>query len=207
MSGMPDFEHAREYALDRLARDIPAHLSYHSLEHTRDSVVPAVERLAALSGVDGETLLLLRTAAYFHDIGWVVPPGNGPHELHGIRIAGEVLPGFGYTAAQVRIIADMILATRLPQSPRNLPEQLLADADLDVLGREDFWEWNHKLRAEMAVFGHAISDEAWYVEQRSFLQAHHYWTPAARQLRDPGKQKHLETIASLLAQAHNQAMG
>jgi uncharacterized protein len=201
MSGLPDFDRARQYALDRLASEIPARLCYHSLEHTRDSVVPAVERLAALSGVEGEVLLLLRTAAYYHDLGWVVPAGNVPHELNGIRIARDVLPGFGYSPDQVQVITDMILATRLPQSPQNLAEQLLADADLDVLGREDFWDWNVKLRREMAGSGHAVSDEAWYVEQLNFLQSHQYWTPAAHQLRDGGKQKHLATIAALLSQA------
>ena len=198
MTERPNFEGARQYALDRLAHELPPNLHYHSLEHTRDSVAPAVDRLAALSGVDGEVLLLLRTAAYYHDIGWVVPPGNGPHELLGIGIAHEALPGFGYNPAQVEVIAGMIMATCLPQAPHNLPEEILADADLDVLGRDDFWEWNRRLRAEMEASGRVVGDEEWYAEQQHFLQEHHYWTAAARGLRDAGKQKHLAMIADLL---------
>ena len=67
----PDFERAKEYALKRLEKELPPDLLYHNLEHTRDIVVPAVERLAAMEGIEGEALLLLRTAAYYHDLGFV----------------------------------------------------------------------------------------------------------------------------------------
>src|SRR5207253_7236261 len=86
----PDFESARQYALERLERDLSPKLFYHSLAHTRDDVVPAVERLAATEGITGEPLLLLRTAAYFHDLGHVKQSAN--HEAISIEFAREVLP-------------------------------------------------------------------------------------------------------------------
>ena len=52
----PDFEQARRYALKRLGQELPAVLTYHSMEHTRDDVVPAIEQLAAMEGVEGEEL-------------------------------------------------------------------------------------------------------------------------------------------------------
>lgn len=95
----PDFESARAYALIRLARELPEIVTYHSLQHTRDDVVPAAERLAHAEGVNGEDLLLLRTAAYFHDLGFVVRREG--HELAGAEIAAQVLPTFGYTPEQI----------------------------------------------------------------------------------------------------------
>lgn len=41
MMGQPDFEQAVQYALGRLERELSLKLCYHSLEHTRDDVVPA----------------------------------------------------------------------------------------------------------------------------------------------------------------------
>lgn len=193
---VPNFEQARRYALERLERDLPATYLYHSVAHTRDDVVPAVERLAALSHVTGEDLLLLCTAAYFHDLGFIERIDG--HEAVGVQIAAAVLPTYGYTPAQIERISGMIMATRLPQSPTNLLEQFLADADLDVFGRPDFFERNRLLREELTLLQGSISDQEWYRGQITFLQNHEYWTEAAHQLRDPGKQRNLARLNELL---------
>jgi uncharacterized protein len=193
----PDVEQARAYALARLAHDLDPALCYHSLSHTRDDVAPAVERLAAKAGVAGEDLLLLRTAAYFHDIGFL--ERRDGHEEAGTRIAALVLPRFGYSSGQIVRIGGMIMATRLPQAPSGLLEQLLADGDLDLLGRSDFLAKNRLLRAELAAFGHAPGDAAWLGGQIDFLRAHHYWTDAARELRAAGKRRSIATLEALLA--------
>ena len=194
----PDFERARQYALERLERDLSPALTYHCLAHTRDDVVPAAERLAALEGVTGESLLLLRTAALFHDIGFVEQRAD--HETIGVRIAREVLPRFGYSPAHIEAIGGMILTTKLPQSPHTLLEEILADADLDVLGRDDFLVRSQDLQAELAAFGMPMSDEQWFGGQLEFMQAHRYFTVAARTLRDTMKQVNIEALVSLLAQ-------
>jgi uncharacterized protein len=67
----PDLERARVYALERLSRELSPRLTYHSLAHSQQDVVPAVERLTLSEGVAGRDLLLLLTAAYFHDVGHV----------------------------------------------------------------------------------------------------------------------------------------
>src|SRR6266545_8069079 len=145
--GEPDEQRARAYAYSSL-RKLPAALTYHSLAHTCDDVVPAVERLAALLGVAGENLVLLRTAAYFHDTGFV--ERRDKHEAASARLATSVLPYCGYTPSQIAAIERMIMATRLPQTPHTLLEQILADADLDSLAREDFLGTSLALRAELA---------------------------------------------------------
>jgi uncharacterized protein len=195
----PDFEQAQQYALTRLERDLSPNLFYHSLQHTRDDVLPATERLAALEGLEGESLLLLRTAALFHDLGFVERYAD--NEVVAARLATEVLPQWGYTPKQVQAIDGMIMATRLPQAPRTPLEEILADADLDVLGRKDFFDRNQALRAEMAAHSRPVSDHDWYDQQLRFLQGHHYFTASARRLRDAQKGRNLERLAILLAQA------
>ena len=89
------------------------------------------------------------------------------------------------------------LATRLPQTPRTLLEKILADADLDVLGRADFLEWNAALRAELAAVGSVQSDSQWYQSQIQFVRHHDYQTPAARALRQAGKEANIVALTHL----------
>lgn len=193
----PDFAGASNYACRRLQQDLSPGLRYHSLFHTRDDVVPAAERLAQWEGVGGEDLLLLRTAAWYHDIGFVQQ--RDEHETISVQIAREILPDFGYSAAQINLISGMILATRLPQSPHTLLEQIMADADLDTLGRADFFCRSLDLRTELSTADNPLSLGAWYQRQIQFLQQHRYFTPAARRLRDRGKQFNLRALRLLLA--------
>ncbi len=190
-----DFEGARQYALGRLERELAPALTYHCLGHTRDDVGPAVERLSHLEGVTGELLVLLLTAAYYHDIGFV--ERHTDNEVIAVRIATQVLPGFGYSPAQIETICGIILATRLPQTPHTRLEEIIADADLDSLGRSDFLVYNQNLRAEWAAFGKLYTDAEWYRDQITFLQGHRYFTRAASSQRDAGQQENLARVKAM----------
>jgi len=189
---LQSFEQARFYALNRLERELSPNLLYHGAGHTREEVVPAAEMLAGMEGLDGEPLTLLLTAAWFHDLGYIEQILG--HELVSIRIVEEVLPGFGYTQGEVETVRQAILATALPQSPAHLLEQILTDADLDILGRENFMQRNEDFRRELAFFDKPYSDEQWYTMELKFVETHKYFTASARSLRD--KQKRLN-IAEL----------
>lgn len=193
---MPDVEGVRKYVLARLASDLPPEVRYHTLEHTETIVVPAALRLAAQMCVQGIPRILLQTGSYFHDVGFVEQPVG--HEEAGARIAAQILPAYGYSEEQIDAVRGMIIATRLPQSPQNLLEQIVADADLDVLGRADFVEWNQKLREEIEAFGRVLSDEQWLTGQIRFLRDHRYFTAAAREWRDEGKQQNLQSLEAML---------
>jgi len=194
----PDLERAKQYAFERLERDLPPTAHYHSLHHTRDDVVPAVERLAALEGVEGDDRLCLLTAACYHDLGHI--EHRDDHESVSVRIAAEALPRFGYSPALVERITDLILATRWPPHPQTLLEKIIADADLDSLGRDDFLGRSLSLRKELESIGITSNDEEWYQSQLEFLSDHHYHTQAARKLRGPGKQRNIELVKRLLAE-------
>jgi uncharacterized protein len=183
------------YACRRL-RKLPAILTYHSLAHTRDDVVLAVERLVAMLGVSGTDLVLVRTAAYFHDIGFVERPDQ--HEAASVRIAASALQRFGYTPAQIATVEEIIMATRVPQTPRTLLDQILVDADLDSLGRGDFLRTSLALRAELAAFGTESTEAEWYARQLDFLRRHRYFTSAARALRDAGKRRNIALLETLI---------
>ena len=197
------FEQARRYAIKRLEHELSPALLYHGIAHTRDDIVPAVERLAGMEGVQGESLYLLLTAAWFHDIGYVEQAIH--HELIGARIAMQVLPAFGYRQSEVETVRWAILATALPQSPTSLLEEILVDADLDVLGREDFMQRNKDLRCELALLGKEFTDEEWYTRQLKFVDEHQYFTASARSTRNAQKALNTAKLKNMLKELQGAA--
>jgi uncharacterized protein len=191
-----DFASAKHYALRRLEHELSPLLTYHCLAHTRDEVIPAAEQLAALEDVTGEARLLLLTAASFHDLGYLETRAG--HEEVSVRMAGEILPGLGYSPGQIETIGGMIRATKLPQTPRTLPEEIMADADFDVLGGNNFWLRVQALRDELAALGAVFSDEQWYADQLKFVSGHRYFTASARRLRDDAKHQFMAELARRL---------
>jgi uncharacterized protein len=196
--GPAGYHQAIEYAERLLRTGLPNGLAYHGLSHTRDEVVPAVKRFAMLEGVPPEVFNLLITAAWFHDIGFVRQITQ--HEWVSAEIAGEELPAFGFTTDQIEIIQGAIMATALPQSPTNLFEQILTDADLDVLGREEFPARNQDLRKEFDYLGRVFSDYEWYSAQLAFLESHQYFTRSARAFRNAQKEKNVQMLRLTLAE-------
>lgn len=198
---MSSFNHhlACQYAQERLTHDLSGQFVYHNLWHTQNEVVPAVETIAAQECISGESLLLLKTAAWYHDLGCIVQ--RQEHEAIGIGIATATLPHYGYSSSQIHTIGRLIWATRLPQVPDDLLGQIVADSDLDVLGRVDFLDRNHILRNEMALLGQPVSDREWFRSQIKFMREHTYFTPTARRLRAAQKQRNLEQLQELLAEA------
>lgn len=193
-----NFTGAIDYIVEKLAGSLPPDLYYHGLNHTVKDVIPAVKEHAKMAGVVGEELMLLETAAYYHDCGYI----NQYYfnEPIAVEIATEVLPGFGYSKGQIEVINQIIMATQLPQKPEGLLEEIMCDADLDSLGRDDFFITSHCLRLELAAYGQPTNVVEWYEKQLAFLEAHSYFTDAARAARDAGKKRNIEEIKKLLGQ-------
>ena len=185
------FQKAKSYINGRLRKELPKHLSYHSVAHVKD-VYNAAERLAKAEGVKGEDLKLLLTAVMFHDCGFMVQ--SKEHESIGCDIARESLPRFDYTETQIARICGMIMATRIPQTPHNLLEEIIADADLDYLGRDDFWDIGNKLFAELQMYGIIRTEDEWNRLQIKFLEQHHYFTATAIDTRRKKKDDYVAML-------------
>jgi uncharacterized protein len=185
-------EKAQKYVLKQLQTRLDSTLFYHGVHHTID-VVNAVMEIARMEGItDPESVLLLWTAALYHDSGFMTTYEG--HEEAGCTLAREVLPGFGYNAEQVEKVCGMILATKIPQSPQNTLEMILCDADLDYLGRDDFKYIAATLFEELKARDMVEDIPAWNAVQVKFLEAHKYWTASEQARRDAAKQQHLEHL-------------
>ena len=188
------FVETKKYILNRLKKELPKHLSYHSVAHVQD-VFNACKEIAKEENVKGEDLKLLLTAALFHDAGFLTGPNN--HEKQSCVLAKKELPQFDYTPEQIKKICGMIMATKIPQNPKNLIEEILCDADLDYLGRDDFFTIGDKLYSELSMFGFLNTLDEWNKLQVAFLEAHHYFTATAIRLRKAKKEQHLKKIKKL----------
>jgi uncharacterized protein len=190
-----DFDAASGYIIHRLRRDLNRSLSYHSAEHTLD-VLESTRRLAESENIDPRARTLLETASVYHDAGMLIQYKD--HESASVAIAEQVLPGFGYSGPDIEEIAGLIMVTKLPQGPVGHLEQIICDADLDYLGRDDFFIHSFKLRLEWQVNGiRNTTLPEWFDIQIKFLTEHRYFTTSAILLRNEKKLKNLEEIKIL----------
>jgi adenylate cyclase len=189
------FHDIQEHIFDTLESELPNDLYYHNLKHTVD-VVTEVELIGWAEGISDEELLLLKTAALFHDVGHTV--GYENHEFYGTEIARKTLPKYNYTPGQIDEICSIIMSTKLPPNPSNLLEEIICDADLDYLGRTDFIPVSNTLFEELKVRNKIESLNDWNKLQLFFISNHQYFTKTARKLREVNKQSQIERIRQLI---------
>jgi len=182
-----------QFILEMLKRDLAPNLYYHSIDHTMD-VYNTSKFLAEKESIPTADTKLLLIAALYHDSGYLHQREN--HEDISCNIVRATLPGFDYAEADIETICGIIMATKLPQQPHSLLEQIICDADLDYLGRDDFSEIGNRLFRELQAAGLIANETDWDVLQLQFLSKHHYFTDTARRLRNDKKQAHLNGLLS-----------
>ena len=174
-----------------LEKGLSNKLYYHSIKHTKD-VVKSAERIALLEGVTDEGLFLLKTAAILHDAGFIERYEH--NEEIGARMAREILPKYGYTEQHIKTIVELIHVTEIPHRPLNKLQEIICDADLDYLGRDDFEEIADRLRRELRDMKKIDSDRKWDEIQIKFLENHHYFTQTAIELRQKKKEENIQKV-------------
>ncbi|MBL7789519.1 MAG: HD domain-containing protein [Chitinophagales bacterium] len=191
-----NFHLAKKYILTRLKDELPSYLTYHGYHHTWDVYEMTIEIAMSEGITDEEDLTLLKTAAIFHDSGFILAY-NG-HEDLSCEIVREKLPEFDYNEEQIEKICSMIQATKIPQNPQTQLEEILADADLDYLGREDFYPISSSLFEEFKSISLLKTEEEWNKIQVKFLEQHHYFTKTCIQRRKDAKEKRLVELRKLI---------
>ena len=193
--GLIQFTDIQEVVLDKLEKELPDFLFYHNVKHTVD-VVTEVELIGWAEGCNDEEILLLKTAALFHDAGHIVSYDD--HEYHSTVLAREMLPGYGYSEEQIDRICHIIMSTKLPPKPSDLLEQIICDSDLDYLGRSDFIPVSNTLFEELKARNKITDLNEWNRMQVKFISGHQYFTATARSLREVNKKLQIERISSLI---------
>lgn len=192
--GLPsvDFKNLSTHIVNQLKSLLPEYLSYHDLPHTID-VEKAVIRYANLEGMSKEDLLLLRTAALFHDAGFILQYHK--NEDIGIGMAQASLPKYGYTKEQIAKIIEIINATKHSVEPLTALEKIMCDADHDYIGRPEYHIIANKLRDEFAVNNKIFTEQEWIEFQLDFLENQHiYYTETANNIRLMSKNTRIKEL-------------
>lgn len=192
---MKDWNKMYQSIIGILQNELPAHLTYHKWQHT-EYVINMAESIAKYENINNEDLLLIKTAALFHDLGFIF--SDKTHEEESILYAKNVLPSFGYNDEEINIISGLIRATIIPQNPKNNLEKILADADLEYLGTDDFKEIGDSLYLELKFKNPAFTIEQWNEIQINFLKSHHYHTNFCIENR---KKKKYENLMNLIIES------
>jgi predicted metal-dependent HD superfamily phosphohydrolase len=182
-----------------LQRDLPAWSVYHGLSHTIETVHTCKE-LALDSALDAGDLEILLIAAWFHDTGYL--EGAEGHEDRSVARATEFLRSNGGGEATIAKVVSAILSTRMPQSPGSLIEEILCDADVSHVGREDFLAKSELLRKEMeGRLGRSYEDGDWYRFNLAFLEKHSFHTTQARARLGVRRRENITLMKGKLEQA------
>jgi len=185
---------AQDYVSDLFTTRVDKGIHFHSLKHTQEVVV-ACETMADYYHLEDEDRFALIVAAWFHDTGYTGGQAMG-HENLSIELSTKFLHDHGMHQNVINKVTGCINATRLPQNPNTLIEQIICDADLFHLGTSDFKEKNRLLREELNDFGKLdLSKKDWRKKNIEFLTKHKYFTSYAKENLDPLKQVYVQELS------------
>jgi uncharacterized protein len=170
---------------------IAASYAYHNFNHTLYVYEKTIE-IAQHEKCSSADLRLLKAAALWHDTGYIhIYYG---HEEESCVLAKKHLPDFGFTKDEVYVICGMIMATKVPQTPHNPLEQIIADADLEYLGTDEVETQAQQLFEELRVLNPYLHEELWHRTQIFFIEHHQFFTDYCRKTKEPRKLAYLKGL-------------
>lgn len=186
-----EFQKVKKNVISKL-QGLSPELTYHCLNHTLDVLEQSLRIAAEEKITDQRELYLLKIAALYHDTGFL--RSYIDHEERSCEIFLADSTNYGLSKEEKSVIVNLIMATRIPQRPISRLEQIICDADLDYLGRDDFFSIGDNLRKEFLLYRVVADDEEWEQMQLKFILNHKYHTLSSRRLREPAKQSNFTKL-------------
>ncbi|MDH3323601.1 MAG: HD domain-containing protein [Flavobacteriaceae bacterium] len=202
---MKGYIQLRQKALEILNTKLSKKLYYHGVHHTLDVLNVCNQYLKRDNKISKYDAKILRLGALFHDMGFTV--SNINHEERSAEIAEELMIAHQFSTKDIKVVKGLIMATRIPQSPKNKLEKIICDSDLDYLGRDDFYEISNELYKELKAYALIHNKKEWNIAQVKFLEAHSYHTPFAKKFRQPNKEKRIAELKKLIMKTENSLFG
>ena len=181
------------YVFNLFKDNLSLDFTYHNFMHTV-KVVEAIKTLCKEEQISSELQEKLLIAGWFHDTGYTkIVQG---HENESANIAEEYLRAKNFDENYISEVQKYILITVLHNIPTNVGEAIVKDADNFHLGQLEYSKIAELLRDEIAkICGKEYTDYEWNVENRNFfLNVHHYYTDAAKDLWQKGKEDNYLSI-------------
>lgn len=170
-------------------------LVYHNLEHTQ-KVVARAEEIGAHYPLSEDDSFILYAAAWWHDTGQLFAE-PAVHEEKSVALVSEFFSQ--HRGAPPQIIAAIeraILATKLPQTPCSLVEEILCDADTYHLGTEEFQRTNALVHQEL-VLRLRKAPHDWVAASLNLLTEHSFHTAYCREHLTTGKERNITSLEAL----------
>jgi len=187
---------AKTYVLDLIDRELPVEYVFHSKDHTLD-VYHNSQIIGKEEGLSPDDQNSLAVSALFHDAGYVKSYEN--HELLSADLAREFLVSLDVDSGLIEQVVRAILATEVPQTPKDIISKSLCDADLMHLTYDEYFRRIEPMRMEWKLTGRqTLSEEEFHRQSVKFFKAHHYHTEFGRKVLAPKKQLNLERIEKRL---------
>ena len=181
----------KEFVINLLNDNLSMFYYYHNYEHTLYVLDKAIE-IGQHENCTAKEMELLSAAALWHDTGYINTYAG--HEEESCLLARQYLPEFGFSAEDITRICSMIMATKIPQSPQNKLEEIIADADLEYLGTKEAGKKADDFFKELHHLNPSLTKAEWDKTQVSFLQQHHYFTGFCKANREPVKAAYLSNL-------------
>jgi predicted metal-dependent HD superfamily phosphohydrolase len=187
---------SKAYA-EKILGNLPEVYSYHNMKHTQ-SVVDAVEEIGRASHLSEEEIETVLIAAWFHDTGYRKDYHN--HEEVAVENATKLLTEWGAPIKKIQEVKGLIEATRMPQSPKNILEKVLCDADLHHLGDKGIMDCSNDLRSEFETVKNLKfeTDAEWVQFNLDFFQQHKYFTAYGQTVLEDRKRKNIKKFKKML---------
>ncbi|MES2882534.1 MAG: Pycsar system effector family protein [Bacteroidota bacterium] len=184
---------ARTYVTDLFKQKLDKGLVFHTLDHTED-VADACAMMADFNKLQEDDRFVLLLAAWFHDTGYIKGKAEG-HEDVSVQLATDFFHSNQVDDVVIQKVSSAIRATRMPQTPISLVEQILCDADLMHLATADFKPRNELLKQEREyMLGEKISGKDWRRNNVQFLEGHKYYTDYGQKYLETKKTNNLNDI-------------
>lgn len=176
---------AKCYVETLLDEELPKDCVYHSKVHTFD-VLKNVNTIGSYCTLSEDEMNILRISALFHDVGYINMYDG--HELESAKIAGSFLSSKNIESDIISQVRESILATKVPQKPKDLLGQILCDADMMHLTYEDYFDRIELMRQEWSNIGKAHLDETeFHKVSLDFIMTHNFLTEYGKKILEPLK--------------------
>ena len=185
-----------EFVSQLFKERLPEYLVYHTFGHS-EKVADTSYKIGKGMKLGDEGLEIVTLAGWLHDTGYTEIYRG--HEEISMRIAREFLRKENYPEEKISLITGCIKATKIPQQPQNLLEEIVADADLAGLGRKSFFADTELLHYEWkTALSRKYSQQQWMQQNLELLTGHTFFTIYAREKYTKRQNENTKAVAKIL---------
>ncbi len=178
MPGKTTLLKVQEYVIETFKKKGPNEKVYHGLDHTKN-VAKACKVIGKASGLTDSELEIVQIAGWFHDLGHIETDVG--HENKSADLAVKFLRKNQYPKEKIEKVVNCILATKVPQNPTNLLENVICDADLHHIGTKEFFSKNELFKIELeTLLGKTFTESTWLRKSINFFTSQKFFTDYAR---------------------------